>query len=478
MSFDTPTFWIFFCVVWIAWRYLPFGAAKASALFASLLFYAWWNPWFLSLIGLSAVVDFQIGKRMGEADDPSTRQRLLVATLLMNLGLLAIFKYGPFAVANASGLAELFGFEVDWELANWVIPVGISFYTFQTLSYSIDIYRGRLRPVKSFRDFFLFVSFFPQLVAGPIVRAGELLPQFESRRRILPVAVQAGFYYVISGLFLKIVIADNLASHVERVFKMSAIETLSPTEAWLGAIYFSIQIFADFAGYSGIAIGLAYLMGLRFPKNFDYPYISAGLSEFWTRWHISLSSWLRDYLYIPLGGNRHGAARMLLALMLTMLLGGLWHGPAWTFVAWGGLHGLGLVIERALRGGSSGQKGRQAPKSVGELGGRLGQMALTYVFVLVTWVFFRAESFPMATGLLERMFIEPFRGGWHFEHLQEARPLVLVGAVALLHLAQLSHEWWGLRKGAWLRATVAAAFLLLLTVVERNATPDFIYFQF
>jgi alginate O-acetyltransferase complex protein AlgI len=332
--------------------------------------------------------------------------------------------------------------------------------------------------VASFRDFLLYVSFFPQLVAGPIVRASELLPQFEARRRLTPQALQTGAYHVVTGLFLKIVVADNLAPVVESAFDASTLATLTPMSAWLAVVYFSIQIFADFAGYSGIAIGLAYLLGLRFPENFRFPYISRGLSEFWTRWHISLSSWLRDYLYISMGGNRKGRARTYLFLLITMLLGGLWHGAAWTFVAWGGLHGLGLCVERALRGSGRKPAAEDRPRGASDLSLRLVQIAVVYVFVLTTWVFFRALDFDMAWTMLARMYVAPFREPFGVEALSEARHLVLVLPVVLLHVGQLAREWYGARPTAHVRAVTTAVFLLLLTVVQRDAPSEFIYFQF
>jgi alginate O-acetyltransferase complex protein AlgI len=478
LSFDSVTFAIFFAVAWAAWRLLPFGAAKTATVFLSLFFYGWWDAWYVSLIVFSSVLDYVAGARIHAAPTRRARRRWLLASLVGNLGVLAVFKYAPFAAENASALAALVGADLGWRLPDWVIPVGISFYTFQTLSYSIDVYRGQLEPVRSFRDFVLYVSFFPQLVAGPIVRARELLPQFVARRPLRAPTVQAGLYHVALGLFLKVVVADNLAPVVENAFAAGAAAGLAPASAWLAVVYFSIQIFADFAGYSGIAIGIAYLMGLRFPENFRYPYISRGLSEFWTRWHISLSSWLRDYLYVSLGGNRKGRAKTYAFLMVTMLLGGLWHGAAWTFVAWGGLHGLGLCVERAVRGRGRKPGPLDRPGGPLDVGARVLQIGVVYVFVLTTWVFFRAEDFPTAQAMLARMYVAPFREPFGFEVLGEARHLVLVLPVALLHLGQLAREWYGARPTPVLRAVTTAVLLFLLTVVRRDAPSEFIYFQF
>ena len=477
MSFDTITFWTFFAVAWALWRWLPFGLAKTSALILSLVFYGWWDPRYIVLIIGSSLVDYHAGHRIHESTSDSIRRGWLALSITCNLGLLAIFKYAPFANENVARLAELLGLDGPEPLTDWVIPVGISFYTFQTLSYSIDIYRRNLKPTESLRDFLLFVSFYPQLVAGPIVRAKDLLPQLEHRRRLLPAAVQMGLYYVIVGLFLKIVVADNLALPINAAFRPDRLPNLSPCIAWLAMVYFAFQILADFAGYSGIAIGLAYLLGLRFPRNFNYPYIAGGLSEFWTRWHISLSQWLRDYLYISLGGNRKGLPRMMLALMLTMVIGGLWHGPSWNFVAWGTLHGIGLCVERALRGNRR-KAPTGAPKNFIDFALRLVRIAVVFVFILVTWVFFRASDFEAAMIMLERMWIAPFTEDFGLERLANARHLLLILPIVLLHIGQLSHEWYGVRKTAWRRAFVAAACLAALIIVRRGAPQEFIYFQF
>ena len=473
MTFDSVSFWIFFAVAWAAWRFLPFRAAKASALVMSLFFYAWWNPGFVVLIVFSSAVDYFVGFRLFENPNPRSKKMWVTWSLFVNLGLLAVFKYGAFAIDNSAGLAQMLGYDVDWQLTNWVIPVGISFYTFQTLSYSLDIYRGKLTPAKSFLDFFLYVAFFPQLVAGPIVRARELLPQFARRRKLSVATLQAGFKHVITGLFLKVVVADNLALAVDPAFSPDNVANLTPASAWLSVIYFGVQIFADFAGYSGIAIGLAYLMGLRFPENFRAPYISRGLSEFWTRWHITLSSWLRDYLYISIGGNRKGSFRTYFNLSVTMLLGGLWHGASWTFVAWGAMHGLGLVVERLMRGDE--RKAQAQPTGV--LAGAV-QMFVVFIFVQTTWVFFRAADFPTAWSMLERMYVAPFVEGFGFAGAQQWRYMLLVAPVAGMHLLQFAREHIELRPTrAWQAASVGV-FLFLLTVVERKGGVAFIYFQF
>jgi len=475
MRFDQVSFWILFALAWAGWRWLPFRTAKGFVLGASLVFYAWWRPEYVLLLLLSAGIDFVVARRIYASEHPRTRKRWLWVSLATNLGLLAVFKYTPLAVSTAIDAAGWFGVDAtSLALQRWVVPVGISFYTFQTLSYSLDVYRRRFVPVPRFADFLLYVTFFPQLVAGPIVRAAELLPQLARRRRVSPAALQFGVYCVLQGLFLKVVIADNLAPQVQRVFDVPAGGGRSPLEAWLGALYFGAQIFADFAGYSRIAIGLAYLLGLRFPENFRYPYIARSLSEFWSRWHITLSSWLRDYLYIPLGGNRGSRARTYANLMITMLLGGLWHGAAWTYLAWGALHGAALCVERAL-GAARVASGARAPGPLASL----ARMATVFLVVHVAWVFFRARTFESALVLLRDMFVGPFtRPSLGLDHLGSARHLVLLLPIVALHAAQWAHERHGLRKSASLRMCAAIGYALALVLIERSSTAPFLYFQF
>jgi alginate O-acetyltransferase complex protein AlgI len=474
MVFDSVTFWLFFGPVLLAWWVAPLGVAKALVLAASLVFYGWWNVAYLPLVVGSAVVDYFAAARIAASASDRGRRVWLFVSLASNLGLLAGFKYTPL-------LARDFGPLLGWRpteglFDEWVVPIGISFYTFQTMSYTLDVYRRRLAPARTFGDFLLYVAFFPQLVAGPIVRAKSFLPQLERAPRWSSTRFELGMYRCIEGLFLKMVVADNLAVVVERVFDGDA-ASFSSVAAWFGVIAFGAQIFADFAGYSGIAIGLAMMMGLRFPENFRAPYISAGLSEFWTRWHITLSSWLRDYLYISLGGNRGGALRTHANLLVTMLLGGLWHGASWTFVVWGGLHGLGLSVERLLRGNGRGKASVGRPHGAVALTRRLAAMAVTFVFVHLTWVFFRAKDFTVAADLLQRMFVAPFVGSSGGTDVS-FRYAVLLVPIVLLHGAALLREWWAARTPAWARGVAAGLMLTALVVVRRGEARDFVYFQF
>ncbi len=480
MSFDTTTFWLFFVVALALWRLLPFASAKSATLFMSLVFYGWWSPSYILLIILSSLFDYYAGERIHVSRTPRTRTVWLIGSLVCNLGLLGVFKYGPFLMENASVFGDIFGVKGGEAITGWIIPVGISFYTFQSMSYSIDIYRRRLEPADSFRDYFLFVSFFPQLVAGPIIRAREFLPQIRKRRSLRAPVLHTGLYFIIWGMFMKIVVADNLATVVEKVFDITTIVDASPAQAWIGVICFSAQIFADFSGYSSIAIGLAYLMGLRFPKNFLYPYISAGFSEFWSRWHITLSQWLRDYLYISLGGNRKGKRRVYFNLMITMLLGGLWHGASWTFVAWGGVHGLALSVERLIVGKKKQHIHsfeRDGRITLGRALGKIRAIAVVFIVVQIAWVFFRAESFKMAWIFLKKMFVCPFTESFAGGAI-DAQYLLLLIPVAFLHLGQLAEEWFGIKKRPYQRAILAGIMLFVVVVVERPDSHAFIYFQF
>ena len=319
-----------------------------------------------------------------------------MVSLAVNLGFLAFFKYGEFLLENWQALLASVGVVHQPPAWDIVLPVGISFYTFQTMAYTLDVYLGRSRPLTSFLDFSLFVTFFPQLVAGPIVGPGQLVPQFATPKQATRDQMLWGLGLMTLGLFQKVVIADGgLAASADAVFGTD--KPVGFADAWLGTLAFSGQIFCDFAGYSTIAIGAALCLGFALPDNFRMPYAAIGFSDFWRRWHISLSTWLRDYLYIPLGGNRGSEVRTYVNLMLTMLLGGLWHGANWTFVLWGGLHGLYLAGERWIRG-RTGVAGDPAGAW-----NRFSLALLTYMLVNITWVFFRAEDFAGAARILRGM---------------------------------------------------------------------------
>jgi D-alanyl-lipoteichoic acid acyltransferase DltB (MBOAT superfamily) len=449
-----------FLAVFALCRKRSAAATKVWLLAYSYFFYGLWNPAFLVLLVGSTLVDYQAARAMQLY--PARRRLFLIASLVTNLGLLGFFKYWNFFVESAAWSASALGFEWRAPVLDVLLPVGISFYTFQTLSYTIDVYRGDVRARGSLLDVALYVAFFPQLVAGPILRASEFLPQVEDPPRIAPRDVADGALLVLFGLFLKSVVADNAAPHVDALF--AGWQRNGILENWSAGMLFGVQIHGDFSGYSMVAIGLSRMLGYRMGRNFFSPYGAAGFSDFWRRWHISLSTWLRDYLYIPLGGNRGGGARTYVNLMLTMLLGGLWHGASVLFVVWGGLHGLYLCAERALRGNAP-------PRPSGVK--RFLAALLTWLLVSITWIPFRAASseqgFAMVRGLVSGPLGDLASVRW---------VLAASGLVFSCHFA------WSLRdftevvvQRPWLRFAAALVFLLSLYYFSGERT-EFIYFRF
>ena len=466
MLFHSYIFAVFLIVVVAAHQVLPPRFRRHLLLVASYVFYSSWNLHYASLILFSTVIDYWVAGAMARSTDEGRRRKLLWLSLVVNLGVLAIFKYYNFF---AHSLTEVFS--VSLPLHELLLPVGISFYTFQSMSYTIDVYRREIDTAKDFVDFALFVSFFPQLVAGPIVRAAEFLPQLDRPRRLVPEQAHAGFQLFMIGLFKKIVLADNMAVLVDRVHAGPAV--YSGADLWVTAYAFAFQIYFDFSGYSDMAIGLAKMFGFEFPENFRRPYCAVNVSEFWRRWHISLSTWLRDYLYISLGGNRGSTVRTLRNLMLTMVLGGLWHGANWTFVIWGFLHGSFLMVHRLY-----GQITRRV-----DLLARLGKTrALRFVFVLLTFhcwvvsmVYFRAQSVDVAHLMLGRMF-NPW-SGW------QLTLSFYLGICALLYLGHVLQEKFFILEKLEARPIetrvvlwVAAVWAMILLKPD-NAVP-FLYFQF
>jgi len=473
MLFNSLTFLVFFAVLLVLHRG-PFSwrQKKIHLLVASYLFYAAWNPPFVVLLWISTFVDWHIAKLIFRETRVAKRRLLLTASILVNLGILGYFKYGEFLLENWISLLQTLG--IAYEPPGWdiVLPVGISFYTFQTMAYSLDVYLRRAAPSKSFLDFALFVTFFPQLVAGPIVRPTHLIPQFAQPRQASAAQMTWGLGLLTLGLFQKIVIADGaLAPAADAVF--DATDALHWQDAWLGTLAFSGQIFSDFAGYSTAAIGVALALGFSLPNNFNFPYAAIGFSDFWRRWHISLSTWLRDYLYIPLGGNRKGSGRTYVNLMVTMLLGGLWHGASWTFVAWGGLHGAYLAIERFLRGRF---EDAQFARTILF---KIGIALLTYFMVNITWVFFRAQEFSTAWRMVQSML---FINGGEAKVLSGADATIVTLVIATMlivhwRMRDRSLEAVVTRAPWWLTATVWAAMLTAILMTQGSANA-FIYFQF
>ncbi|MFT4539797.1 MAG: alginate O-acetyltransferase complex protein AlgI [Planctomycetota bacterium] len=389
MVFASSIFLYYFLPIFLALYYLsPKGVKSYTLAFASYLFYGWWRPDFVILMLVSTLVDYTAGRRITAARAKGEKGKAwLLLSVFVNLGLLAYFKYANFGIDTLNTVFQSFGADpMEWPKV--VLPVGISFYTFQTLSYTIDVYRGNAAPVRHFRDFMCYVAMFPQLVAGPIVRYNTIAEQLHDRTHTFAKFFQGVLAFQL-GLAKKVLIADQLGPLADYAF---GAESLSIADAWLGVLAYTFQIYFDFSGYSDMAIGLGLMMGFRFPINFNSPYRSISITDFWRRWHISLSSFLRDYLYIALGGNRGSKQRTYVNLSLTMLLGGLWHGAAWTFIVWGAYQGLWLVFERLI-GKRSFYSATPVPV----------QIALTFLLAMIGWVFFRATDMEAAGSMFRSM---------------------------------------------------------------------------
>lgn len=394
MAFNSVQYALFLLVVVVAYWQLTPRKRKYLLLPASYLFYASWDWRFLGLIVISTATDYFVGRHIEASDSVQSKRSALQLSLVVNLGMLWIFKYFGFFIDSAISLLEDIGLQVNPMSLHIILPVGISFYTFQTLSYTIDVYRGKTHAVDDPVLFATFVAFFPQLVAGPIERASDLIPQLRGETgRFTSERALGGLGLIATGLFKKVAIADLAAQAANTVFDEPA--RLGAVSLVLGLLAFALQIYGDFSGYTDIARGSARLMGIDLSLNFKQPYLSRSITEFWRRWHITLSSWLRDYLYIPLGGNRRGPRRTYLNLMITMLLGGLWHGAAWTFVVWGGLHGAFLAVERML--------GRTVPAEKPLNFGDVPRVVLTFGLVCLSWAFFRADSLAEAWTIVSRI---------------------------------------------------------------------------
>jgi alginate O-acetyltransferase complex protein AlgI len=434
---------------------------------ASYVFYAHWDWRFLPLIFGSSSIDYLLGLKIGTTEDASSRRRWLWVTVVLNLGVLATFKYLNFGIDSARAVLSSLGYNAPELTLRVALPVGISFFTFESMSYVIDVYRRQLPPHRSYLEYLSFVAFFPHLVAGPIIRPRDLLPQLGGPPRWSPVEGSEGVFLICIGLLKKVVIGDTLALNlIDRVFDAPA--QYSALECYTAVLSYAVQIYCDFSGYTDIAIGCALLLGVRFPANFHSPYKAHNIQDFWRRWHISLSTWLRDYLYIPLGGSRVGPFRTYINLMLTMLLGGLWHGANWTFVVWGGMHGVALAAHRAVAGRSNAEL-TTARRVVGSL--------LTFHFVCLAWIFFRSTSFTHAYTMLAQMSsLTTFHGNLH------PKVIVALAAGLVLHFTpERLYDWC---RASFTRLPTPALGLVLLVVAlclremaSAEAVP-FVYFQF
>ncbi len=474
MLFNSYSFILFFGVV-VALSRLPIGwrVKKLVLLLLSYVFYASWNPPFVALLWISTVIDFAVARWIGRAAAPSRRKGLLALSLLVNLGMLGYFKYAGFMLANFQHLMGSLGWDFQPAAPSIILPVGISFYTFQTLAYTIDVYRRQTRPWPSFLDYALFVTFFPQLVAGPVVRANQFLPQCVEPKTASARQVSWGLTLLVLGLFQKMVVADGLmAPIVEAVYSTERV--MRTASAWAGTVAFAMQIYCDFAGYSACAIGVAMCLGFVLPDNFRCPYAAIGFRDFWSRWHITMSTWFRDYVYVALGGSRKGPARTVINLMATMLVCGLWHGARWTFVAWGGLHGVFLVVQHGL-------KRLFGTPSWRWVGVRPMLAILTFGLSCLARVFFRSDGFGQAFRMLGSM----------FGYVGSPKPQSLSGHMLCLAFgvaaAVLGIHWvlrdrsleWAARRTHWtIRAAVVAILIVLILMSSAGEDRAFIYFQF
>ncbi len=471
MLFNSLSFIVFLVIVLALYyaKLFNWTNKKRMLLFASYVFYGLWNPPLVILLWISTMVDWVAGKNLAIEENQRKRKLWLMLSMFVNLGFLGFFKYRDFMLDNFTAVVNSYGYGYQAQPMDIILPMGISFYTFQTMSYTIDMYLKRTERAKTFLDFALYVTFFPQLVAGPIVRAEELISQFYEEKKATINQFIWGLFLLTIGLFQKVVLADTLLSDTaDTVFGSKSI--LHGLDAWVGTLAFSGQIFFDFAGYSTCAIGIAMMLGIILPDNFRYPYAAIGFSDLWRRWHISLSTWLRDYLYIPLGGNKHGIVRMYAALMITMLLGGLWHGAAWTFVIWGALHGIYLVVERMLKG--------KINIKINTFTGILLAL-LTYTLVNFTWVFFRAREFSTAKNMITSMLFLNGEGEKIIETFDVIKVLTLITILFICHwiMRDTSMKAVSERTSPWVLGIVWAIMFFLIAI-SQGSGEQFIYFQF
>lgn len=474
MIFTSFEFFFFFVAVLLVRSCIRnFSAEKWFLLAASYVFYMSWSIPYAFLILLTSLLDFFVGIGLGRIEDPRRRKLLLVVSIAANLGVLGYFKYTNFLLDNIwLGFAGI-GFNVTHWHYDIILPVGISFFTFQSMTYTIETYRRHIKPSDSLRDFLLFVAFFPQLLAGPINRAVDLLPQFKQHIRITALDFETGLAQFGVGAVKKLVISDRIAPHVDLIF--GAPGNYDGFTLLQGLLGYAIQIYCDFSGYSDMAIGTARMMGFRFMENFQMPYSSVSITEFWRRWHISLSTWFRDYVYISLGGNRKGIGRTYVNLMVTMLLCGLWHGASWNFVFWGGLHGISLAIHRVwtVWAPLHSLDNRPTFQFVWTLFSRL----LTLGVVLVGWLFFRAQSWSDAIEYFGRLIM------WSHDGIRLGSPYILSALVAVFvtHLVIHKDRNWAQElpmQPVPLRLVNYTVLALLITELAATDGAPFIYFQF
>ena len=476
MQFQSFIFIQFFLLFYASYLLLMrnLRAQNILLVIASYLFYGYWDWRFLFLLIFSTVVDFAIAKKIASSIQTNYKKIWLSISLICNLSILGFFKYFNFFTASFSDLLDTVGIPVNDLTLKVILPVGISFYTFQTLSYTIDVYRGQLKPAKSIIDFAVYVAFFPQLVAGPIERATSFLPQISNLRNIDLSQINAGIFLIIWGYFKKLVIADNLAEIANPIFN-NYIE-YQGLDIIIGILAFTVQIYCDFSAYSDIARGLAKLMGFELMVNFKLPFFARNPSDFWSRWHISLSSWLRDYLYIPLGGNRQGKFNTYRNLFLTMLLGGLWHGAAWNFIWWGIYQGVILVVYRLIGEHWQQTSQRKSYTRKSSTIAVMGQTLIMFIFANVGWVIFRSTSVDQISYLLTNWSLQLS------ENTLELAESLLFFAAPLLIVQLWQHTSKDLliitKLPGWLTNLIYGFFLINLSIYGVRRSTEFIYFQF
>ncbi|MCC6424549.1 MAG: MBOAT family protein [Phycisphaerales bacterium] len=466
MLFHSFAFVSLFAITFaVYWAVKEHRLRMGVVVIASIVFYATWNPWLIFVLLGSTSVDFFIALKLEKTPSARRRKVLMIVSIAINLGILAFFKYGNFLIHSADSVFSMLGIPLAAPAYGIILPLGISFYTFEAISYIVEVYQGKTKAVRDWLDYLLYILFFPHLIAGPIVRPHHFLPQIKQKKTFDFDRLQFGAQLFMMGLIKKAVIADNLSIIVDPVFATPG--QYGSTAIWLAVLGYSAQIYCDFSGYTDMAIGVAHTLGFKLPNNFNMPYFASNIAEFWGRWHISLSTWLRDYLYIPLGGNRQGKWKTYRNLMITMVLGGLWHGAAWTFVAWGFYHGLLLVIHRAWR------------KSKRRIAGLVPlSVAFTFLCTCVGWVLFRAQTFSDAWLIIKRMF-KPFEG----KALTANEVRITLTALGVLLVAHLIGTFVNIKKiERRLAAPILGAGLAAALVIAQLLSPEdvkaFIYFQF
>ena len=482
MLFNSLDFAVFLPIVFFIYWFLVKKSIKLQNLLiviASYVFYGWWDWRFLSLIAFSTLVDYSVGVRLGVEQKQLNRKILLWTSIIVNLGFLGFFKYYNFFLDNFTQAFSFLGRDISVSSLNIILPVGISFYTFQTLSYTIDVYKGKLRPTKDIIAFSAFVSFFPQLVAGPIERATNLLPQFYKSRHFDYHQAVDGMRQILWGLFKKVVIADNAAEFANLIFNNSG--DYSGSTLLLGAIFFTFQIYGDFSGYSDIAIGTSRLFGFNLMRNFHFPYFSRDIAEFWRRWHISLSTWFRDYLYIPLGGSRGSIGMKVRNIFIIFIVSGFWHGANWTFIVWGVLNAL-YFLPLLLTKKNRTYLGTVAEGKIWPTIKEASMMIATFGLTVLAWVFFRAESVGHAISIISEILSSSLLSLPAFEGKQRAAiVLMLIGTFMLIEWNGRDEEYAIANLGTkWKRPVRYALYygIMFTLVWFQGEQQEFIYFQF